>query len=463
MTTSPCFLCEQPETEPLKQAKRNQLTPQQLENILDADMTVPGFMDLVARFYGRGGHKRFGQSGPDDAEDIGTEAHEQGFEETEIRCVREKYGSALLPLPRKVAEKVPGYRFDLVLEELAGTASDTTVLNRNGLRVGASDTGIGFWGDDDDDGDFFDAMSTRSSPVKPAASAEHAQLYSSMLASPGSLSTSSANSQHPSPTPAELTFPQPIFGVGDLHRSSPVPMGLGIETLTAGHSRKLSASMQTTPAVTTAQDRYPSPIPLASPIPDRLSHNPHSPSQPMGPPATPAQTHPATPTRVGKKRSFDAIGASSQPATPTPHTQAAPLEPGMSITFDTKRFKTTPKSKSRPRGKKGSASSGTKKTIRVITDPPVEDNSSRMLAPAPTPASTPTSTSASAPAPPTTLASVPDALQRDSVDDIILQCQKVREAAVRRREEEMGERMQASGRGPNGVLGVQGQNIRVHK
>ncbi|RMJ28942.1 hypothetical protein PHISP_00153 [Aspergillus sp. HF37] len=415
VTDMPCFLCIQPESEPLNDMKRNQLTAKQLEGILDADMTAPGFRELVARFYARGGHTRFGQPDPTDAGGAGPSAEDRAFDEMDkrIRTLHALYGTALMPLPPRIADMMPGYAFDFALEELATTPSDPTVINLNGLP----NVGIGFWGDDhlSDRGWF--GMSSNSPP-------------------PGNLpappSVAFAEDQHSLPV---LASPYPISAPGDPQCSLPEPMLGGNGAPDTAVDWEQYSSMQMAPASMAAQDGYPVPAVLApSPLPAQgLCNNHGSPPQLMGPPATQSQAQPATPTAAGKKRSSSANS--------TPHQ----VEPGTKVTFDTKRFKTPtkPKSAAKP-----------KKSIRVITDPSLENSP-----PAPPPASTSTTASASAPTPASTPTSAPGhQLQNDEIQDMMLQCHKVRQAAERRREEEMKERS-----GQNGVLGVQGQDLRVQK
>jgi hypothetical protein len=413
VTDMPCFLCIQPESDALNDLKRNQLTAKQLEGILDADMMAPGFRELVARFFARGGHTRFGQPDPTDAGAAGPSADDRAFDEMDKRIctLQALYGTALMPLPPKIADKMPGYAFDFALEELATTPPDPTVINLNGLP----NVGIGFWGDDH--------LSDRGWFGMPSDSPAPGNL-------PAPTSAASAEDQCSLPV---LASPYPIFAPADPHCPLPVPM-LGGNGAPGAFDWEQYSAMPLPPVSMAAPDGLPAPAVLApSPLPAQdLCHNHGSPRQSMGPPAPTAQAQPATPSPAGKKRPSSANG--------TP----PPIEPGTKVTFDTKRFKTPtkPKSGSRPRS-----------SIRVITDPSLENSP-----PAPLPASTPTTASVSAPTPASTPTFASGNLKDDEIQDMMLQCHKVRQAAERRREEEMKEKG-----GQNGVLGVQGQDVRVHK
>ncbi|RHZ50029.1 uncharacterized protein CDV56_103283 [Aspergillus thermomutatus] len=70
----PCPLCRQayPPNKQTLTTHQSLLTAQTLASILNVSVTQPGFLDMVARFFARGDHKRFDQPGPERA------AYDQG-------------------------------------------------------------------------------------------------------------------------------------------------------------------------------------------------------------------------------------------------------------------------------------------------------------------------------------------------------------------------------------------------
>ncbi|KAF7179094.1 hypothetical protein CNMCM7691_008023 [Aspergillus felis] len=65
----PCPLCRQayPPNKQTLTTHQSLLTAQTLASILNASVAQPGFLDMVARFFARGDHKRFEQPGPERA------------------------------------------------------------------------------------------------------------------------------------------------------------------------------------------------------------------------------------------------------------------------------------------------------------------------------------------------------------------------------------------------------------
>jgi hypothetical protein len=65
----PCPLCRQayPPSKQTLTTHQSLLTAQTLASILNVSVVQPGFLDMVARFFARGDHKRFDQPGPEKA------------------------------------------------------------------------------------------------------------------------------------------------------------------------------------------------------------------------------------------------------------------------------------------------------------------------------------------------------------------------------------------------------------
>jgi hypothetical protein len=65
----PCPLCRQayPPSKQTLTTHQSLLTAQKLASILNVSVSQPGFLDMVARFFARGDHKRFDQPGPEKA------------------------------------------------------------------------------------------------------------------------------------------------------------------------------------------------------------------------------------------------------------------------------------------------------------------------------------------------------------------------------------------------------------
>lgn len=132
-STEMCPVCPKPDSYVVDYLKSTLLTATQLAGILDADAASTGFLAMIARFYARGDHKHFNQPGPPGA-DVEGEALVRNLEE-KVQNLRAMYGTAALPLPGKVGEKIPGYAFDIALNDLAGDSADTTSLDMNGESV----------------------------------------------------------------------------------------------------------------------------------------------------------------------------------------------------------------------------------------------------------------------------------------------------------------------------------------
>lgn len=130
-----CLFCSlNPQNTMAQEFKDNQLTSCQLETILDAERLAPGFMELMARFFARGGHKHFNQPYHDV---LGVRDDPEIWKlELNVRKRKKEFGSGVLPLPehlRKKIAEIVGDDFDVALDDLAADPVDLTFLNRNGF------------------------------------------------------------------------------------------------------------------------------------------------------------------------------------------------------------------------------------------------------------------------------------------------------------------------------------------